>query len=331
MTTAHKDLPALPEGWPTNEMINAGFNAGMIGSIASGFKAMLLAAPTIGTVELADCGTCGAQVSVPVNYFAALARQEPASKTYGPDNPPRLRAPGESVRDYRVSMGWDEWERASVPTVEILVVDMLLEIARLAYDAMDGTEENDNGLQWARGDFEALSSAMDKLEQLPDDQPGIVMGPAAKAAWALRKTAQAAPQGQQSAGAGDEHCAICGLPCSPGNCVFGPEDDPAQEAGALSGHEQGIVADLEAMAKKADNGFWPQALAIGALVIIKRKTTPAQPAVDLVAAIHNAILERVYTPITGYQEAFIQGHHRGYDTARLDFANLVAAHLKAGE
>lgn len=27
---------------------------------------------------------------------------------YGPNNPPRLRMPGESVEDYRVAMGWDQ-------------------------------------------------------------------------------------------------------------------------------------------------------------------------------------------------------------------------------
>lgn len=27
---------------------------------------------------------------------------------YGPDNPPRLRMPGESVQDYRIAMGWDQ-------------------------------------------------------------------------------------------------------------------------------------------------------------------------------------------------------------------------------
>jgi len=34
---------------------------------------------------------------------------------YGPNNPPRLRNPGESVEDYRVAMGWDEPKRVDIP------------------------------------------------------------------------------------------------------------------------------------------------------------------------------------------------------------------------
>jgi len=73
------------------------------------------------------------------------------------------------------------------------VIEMLLDVVRLAYDGMDGTEENEYGLVWDRASFDALSAAMDKLEELPDDQPGYVMGPAAKAAWALQKATHPAP------------------------------------------------------------------------------------------------------------------------------------------
>ncbi len=70
------------------------------------------------------------------------------------------------------------------------VVNLLLDVAGLAYDLMDNTEERGpkghRELVIQPDDFDALSEAMDKLEALPDDQPGIVMGPAAKAAWALR-------------------------------------------------------------------------------------------------------------------------------------------------
>ena len=33
-------------------------------------------------------------------------RPSSVSKPYGPDNPPRLRKPGESVDEYRAAMGW---------------------------------------------------------------------------------------------------------------------------------------------------------------------------------------------------------------------------------
>lgn len=38
--------------------------------------------------------------SVQNNYISMSAK-------YGPDNPPRLRKPGESVSDYRAAMGWN--------------------------------------------------------------------------------------------------------------------------------------------------------------------------------------------------------------------------------
>lgn len=84
--------------------------------------------------------------------------------------------------------------RASAPVqAQEPVIEMLLNVVRLAYDAMDNTEENEHGLQWDRNSFGALSSAMDDLERLPDDQPGYVMGPAAKAEWALRDRAPVQP------------------------------------------------------------------------------------------------------------------------------------------
>jgi len=35
--------------------------------------------------------------------------------TYGPDNPPRLRKPGESIEEYRAAMGWSN----KTPNVEL--------------------------------------------------------------------------------------------------------------------------------------------------------------------------------------------------------------------
>lgn len=48
-------------------------------------------------------------------HFAARASRPVTSakdatfvpRRYGPDNPPRLRRPGESIADYRIAMGWD--------------------------------------------------------------------------------------------------------------------------------------------------------------------------------------------------------------------------------
>jgi len=73
------------------------------------------------------------------------------------------------------------------------IIAMLLDVVRRAHAAMDNTEDDGEGLHWNRDDFDALSAAMDKLDDLPDDRPGYVMGPAAKADWALQQLATPAP------------------------------------------------------------------------------------------------------------------------------------------
>lgn len=76
------------------------------------------------------------------------------------------------------------------------VIQLLLEVVRCAFHAMDNTEDDGNGKHWNEPDFDALSNALDALDALPDDRPGYVMGPAAKAEWALRAptTEQAKPE-----------------------------------------------------------------------------------------------------------------------------------------
>ncbi|MFK4131918.1 hypothetical protein ACI2KR_06440 [Pseudomonas luteola] len=66
------------------------------------------------------------------------------------------------------------------------VVEMLLAVAKSAWEALEDTGETDNGLVWDQQSFLRLSEAMDRLEALPDDNPGFEMEPAAKARWALR-------------------------------------------------------------------------------------------------------------------------------------------------
>lgn len=68
------------------------------------------------------------------------------------------------------------------------VINLLIDLARAAYVAADATEDQGDN-DWVgmnRASYDELSSALDNLEALPDDKPGIVMGPAAKAEWALR-------------------------------------------------------------------------------------------------------------------------------------------------
>lgn len=71
------------------------------------------------------------------------------------------------------------------------VVQDLIELARRVHLALDDSEEQQgpNGRQHALDSqhFDDLCEALDCLEDLPDDKPGMTMGPAGKADWALRQ------------------------------------------------------------------------------------------------------------------------------------------------
>lgn len=71
------------------------------------------------------------------------------------------------------------------------VVRDLIELACRVHLALDDSEEQvgPNGRQHVIDSqhFDDLSEAIDWLEDLPDDKPGMTMGPAGKAEWALRQ------------------------------------------------------------------------------------------------------------------------------------------------
>lgn len=71
------------------------------------------------------------------------------------------------------------------------VVQDLIELARRVHLALDDSEEQQgpNGRQHVLDSqhFDDLCEALDCLEDLPDDKPGMTMGPAGKADWALRQ------------------------------------------------------------------------------------------------------------------------------------------------
>lgn len=75
------------------------------------------------------------------------------------------------------------------------VIELLLQVAYRADVATDDSEGLGDGEGHNVGDaeFVALCDAIEALEALPDDQPGYVMGPAAKARWALRDVLAVAP------------------------------------------------------------------------------------------------------------------------------------------
>lgn len=83
--------------------------------------------------------------------------------------------------------------------IERKALDALLELAGAAYHMLDDcetttiTDEFDGEPRTmtistiTQHGLAETSAALDKLDELPDDQPGYTMGPAAKAAWALRE------------------------------------------------------------------------------------------------------------------------------------------------
>lgn len=66
------------------------------------------------------------------------------------------------------------------------VINALLAVAAAAFHLCDNTENDGKTRTVDDFDFQALSDALDKLDELPDDQPGYIMEGPAKASWALR-------------------------------------------------------------------------------------------------------------------------------------------------
>lgn len=63
----------------------------------------------------------------------------------------------------------------------------LLAIARAAWTLLDSTEVAATTVDVQKIDWEALSAAMDMLDVLPDDHPGVTLGEPGRAEWALRR------------------------------------------------------------------------------------------------------------------------------------------------
>lgn len=69
-------------------------------------------------------------------------------------------------------------------SIERKAIDDLITLAGATYNLADNTQDH---TIVEPVDFIKVSDALDALDDLPDDQPGYTMGPAAKAAWALRR------------------------------------------------------------------------------------------------------------------------------------------------
>jgi cation transport regulator ChaB len=78
------------------------------------------------------------------------------------------------------------------------VIGLLIDLTRAAFHALDDSEERqgDDGRVHVihSNNFDAVSNALDRLDELPDDRPGYTLGPAGKAEWALLAEQSAAPQ-----------------------------------------------------------------------------------------------------------------------------------------
>jgi hypothetical protein len=64
----------------------------------------------------------------------------------------------------------------------------LLAVARAAFTAAENGEDDGDAdrIHYQRADVEALNTALDALDELPDDQRGVAMSGPAAAEWALR-------------------------------------------------------------------------------------------------------------------------------------------------
>ncbi|WP_349782365.1 hypothetical protein [Xanthomonas arboricola] len=84
---------------------------------------------------------------------------------------------------------------ATVPVDgELQVIESLLGLAYAAWNLADNAQDLEDCHGVDNHDFTALSTALDELDALPDDQPGYVMESAAKARWALRQLLATHPQ-----------------------------------------------------------------------------------------------------------------------------------------
>lgn len=71
---------------------------------------------------------------------------------------------------------------------ERMVIETLLQLVEHTFDLLDDSEDaGEEYIRIERTHYEAVSEQLDKLDDLPDDREGIIMGIAAKAAWALRR------------------------------------------------------------------------------------------------------------------------------------------------
>lgn len=91
-----------------------------------------------------------------------------------------------------------------ITETERKTIGALIDLAGKAYYvAEDSEDDGSDANRVDRLSMLALNDALDALEELPDDQPGFVMGPSSKAEWALRRLIPGSDQPQPSGNSGE--------------------------------------------------------------------------------------------------------------------------------
>ncbi|WP_176031647.1 hypothetical protein [Burkholderia vietnamiensis] len=76
-------------------------------------------------------------------------------------------------------------------------ITAMIDLTRATFIALDDSEEQEGSDGWQHvinsTNFDAVSNALDRLEELPDDKPGETLNAAGKAEWALRALLAAHP------------------------------------------------------------------------------------------------------------------------------------------
>lgn len=76
---------------------------------------------------------------------------------------------------------------AETDKIEQRAIEALLQLVYAAWCLADDSEDLGDGYHKVDHDnFRALCDQLDALDELPQDRPGYIMAPAAKARWALR-------------------------------------------------------------------------------------------------------------------------------------------------
>lgn len=137
------------------------------------------------------CGHIWRPADVPTNGVQAVKTK---GKADSPLAAPAVK-PGQATEVEKLMDAAGLCRRCAAPiqptTNETAVIQRLLDLARHVDHALDDAEEVEfdgyRSHNIAGQDFDDVVDALDALEDLPDDKPGMTLGPAGKAEWALRR------------------------------------------------------------------------------------------------------------------------------------------------